>query len=418
MKINIYDYLLSLAERTLDKCLFTVNTQYCTRISNVLVPSGDGFYPSFWVRDCVMMAESGLLDDKLMKEYIEIFATHGQNGGKQIELENGLCIPPYACADHINYDGGTVFFPGIYSDSTNQGTGRFGFYPPYDDNFYFILLVFFYIKKTGDVDILEKRYNDMSLLDHIEKAFLCYGIDDATQLVYSNSEKYTVDWGFCDTIKKTGFLLMPSILRANAAIALSEMFKGDSVKKQFYDAVYNTIKVNILMHFYDYHTGWLYSATEIGKQHDVWVTAYAIYSHILPEDLEIKTAKVLKDSYLDGSATKCGSIRHILLNENFSNTTAWEDAHGREINIYQNGAYWATPTGWYFYALYKHYPETALKLMKDFIEDVEKGKTNGAPYEWFSPEKDKMAGKYYGTSGVLPYTAVKKLGLKNLTICI
>ena len=44
-------------------------------------------------------------------------------------LEHGLVIPPFALPDHINFDGGAVFYPGTYSSGDDQGNGAYGSCP-------------------------------------------------------------------------------------------------------------------------------------------------------------------------------------------------------------------------------------------------------------------------------------------------
>lgn len=70
------------------------------------------------------------MDNGLLKDAIDIIFTHGQNGDRTRLLENGLQVPPYAIADHINFDGAPVFFPGTYRAGEDQGNGSYGFYPP------------------------------------------------------------------------------------------------------------------------------------------------------------------------------------------------------------------------------------------------------------------------------------------------
>ncbi|HPF56637.1 MAG TPA: hypothetical protein PLV03_08870, partial [Clostridiales bacterium] len=56
------DYLKQMASEVLEACTFEQKCDYLreSEIMRIAVPSGDGKYPSFWVRDCAMMAESGL----------------------------------------------------------------------------------------------------------------------------------------------------------------------------------------------------------------------------------------------------------------------------------------------------------------------------------------------------------------------
>jgi len=73
--------LKALAETTIRECTFPKTTHYFGKEEgNVLLPSGDEKYISFWVRDAAMMAESGLVPNEDLKRYIEIIATCGQNG--------------------------------------------------------------------------------------------------------------------------------------------------------------------------------------------------------------------------------------------------------------------------------------------------------------------------------------------------
>ncbi len=227
--MKYFDYLKNLAIAVIDKCTFIKDTEYGGKLA-LLYPSGDEKYPSFWMRDCAMMAESGLIENDFFKKYVEIIAEYGQNSDIQIYLKNGLIVPPFAVADHINLNGKPVFFPGTYSDTADQGNGNYGFYPPFCDNYYFILMTYYYILQSSDTKILENNYNNFKLITRLKKAFEGYNVDRNTELCYSLSDKYTVDWGFTDSVKKSGYLLMPSLLRYNAACAM-EKLTGEYIYK-------------------------------------------------------------------------------------------------------------------------------------------------------------------------------------------
>lgn len=102
------------------------------------------------------------------------------------------------------------------------------------------------------------------MLERLERAFVSYNIDGKTQLCKSNIPDYTVDWGFCDTVIKSGYLLFPSLLRYRAALRLKEMFclMGDTVKAHMYNETLGILKENIVKTFYD-TSGWFLSATNI-----------------------------------------------------------------------------------------------------------------------------------------------------------
>lgn len=405
MDEKIICFLKDLAEKTINECTFLKKVNYFNRETDelMLLPSGDEKYGSFWVRDCAMMAESKLLSNDLLKKYIKIIASNGQNGKETIYLENGLSIPPYAIADHINYDGKPVYFPGTGESGSNQGTGVYGSYPPLCDNYYYIIMTEAYIEQSGDRQILNEKCGEMSIGESLEYAFIGYNIDSDSDLCTSDSEKHTVDWGFVDTVKKSGKLLMSSILRYNAAKILQTMFYDNLQKCEFYKSKAEKIKKNILSEFYDDKTGWFYSATGIGKQYDVWATAYAVFSGIITKN---KTLKALYDAYKNKTAVVDGYVRHILTNNDFSSKTAWE-CSVTEYNTYQNGAYWATPTGWYAYSLYMYNNKT--DILEDFIMHTQHYEKEGAPFEWKNINTTEYSGLNYGTSGVLPYIGAMKI---------
>ena len=173
------------------------------------------------------------------------------------------------------------------------------------------------------------------------------------------------------------------------------------------DKVYLTeaqkIKSAILDTFYDNNTGWFYSATGVGHQYDVWATAYAVYSGITDNK---KTLEALYDGYANRTAVVDGYVRHILTDCDFSTTSAWESTP-TPLGEYQNGAYWATPTGWYAYALYKYNADTA--ILDDFLEHTERYINQGSPFEWIDEKTTKFSGLNYGTSGVLPYIGAARI---------
>ena len=397
--------LKALAVKTIADCTLTKTVSYLGKEEQqgILLPSGDEKYYSFWVRDAAMMAQSGLVSDADLKRYVEIIATCGQNGGETLYLENGLTVPPYALADHINYDGKPVFYPGTYASGNDQGDGTYGTFPPFCDNYYFVLMVRAYMQQSGDRAILDREFGGLTLQDRLEKAFTGYNIDEETGLCVSDSTAHTVDWGFVDQVKKSGKLLMASLLRYNAALALEALIPATG-----YTAIAAQIKEQILATFYDDTTGWFYSATGLCHQHDVWATAFAVFSGITENP---KTLSVLAKAYEDKTAVVDGYVRHILTDEDFSANTAWESTI-TPYQTYQNGAYWSTPTGWYAYALYLH--SGKITILEDFLRHTETYQTMGAPFEWINADTTNFSGLNYGTSGVLPYMGMGKILQKTI----
>ncbi|HOP10017.1 MAG TPA: hypothetical protein PK629_00845 [Oscillospiraceae bacterium] len=394
------DYLKQMASEVLEACTFEQKCDYLreSEIMRIAVPSGDGKYPSFWVRDCAMMAESGLFSREDWKRYIQIIARHGVNGPETKTLANGLSAPPFAVADHINYDGKPVFFPGTYSSGDDQGCGRCGFLPPLCDNYLFLSMAAEYLLKYDDPEVREE------LEALAEPVWNAYCIDAETGLCACDEAKRAVDWGFCDLIVKTGKLLFPSLFRLWAARLLAKALGNPE-----YDRRADNLAIAIRETFFEKETGWLLSATEIGAQPDVWGTACAIcYGVLVGKDAKA-AANALMAAYRSGDAVKDGYIRHVPKSRDFSEDSAWECAPGLAKGNYQNGAWWSTATGWYVYALNTVSPEAARDLMDDFILHTKKHRVGGSPYEFFRDDDGEPSGLNYGTSAALPFTWFKKM---------
>jgi len=125
---------------------------------------------------------------------------------------------------------------------------------------------------------------------------------------------------------------------------------------------------------------------------------------------------MLSEAYVKGSLSFQGNIRHVLVDDDFSENTAWEltvEGHSRK-NCYQNGAYWGTPTGWVCYAIAQIDEKLALKLAKEYIDnlregDFRKGSEFGAPWECLHPDNNYMQNAVYLTTVTCPLAAFYKL---------
>ena len=404
------EFFRTLAEETIQGCLFTKQVQYCgnTREQRVFLPAGDEKYKSFWPVDAIFSSRCGLMTAEMLKDIIDIIFNHGQNGSEMLSLENGLQVPPYAIADHINFDGKPVYFPGTYRSGENQGDGSYGFYPPLNNLYLVTELVDRYISQTGDCKILEKDYHGVPLRQCLKNAFYAdYALDEETQLCWGEEDRYVVDWTYCDQVKKSGLFLVPSVMRAEAAGILAGYFPGESWR---FLAIREQIVTNLVKELFDEETGWFWSAAGRCHQRDVWGTAYAIYSGLLPEAVRNQACDAVCMAYQQGIATAGGYVRHILTTEDYAATSIWERVDS-PYNAYMNGGYWATPSGWFAYALYLRQPELAKQFIQEHINFVKENAEKGAPYEWFNPMTGKQSGLCYGTSGTAVYAAMQKMNL-------
>ena len=407
-------YLKQRAEFILEQCTKVVETSFGGKpnVEPVLVPCGDLKYPSIWIRDCAMNSESELIGKEMMRKHLAIIAAYGQNGDRDLKLANHLTVPAWTIADHVNYNGRPVYFPGTYDDGDDQGDGHFGFYPSHDDNYYFVEFAHTYIRLTGDVGILDEEFSGMTLMDRLQRAWEGYHIDPETQLCSGSEPYFTIDWGFCDMIKKTGLFLFPSLLRFQSAIMLAELCEKTNRqdKAAYYKNKASTLSNNIVKTFFDEPSGWLYSATQIGHQYDVWGTMYAVYIGVLPPEVEQRCVQAIARAYQDGTSIAVfGYVRQIRTCDDKAGS-AWEAlAKDPGYPRYQNGGYWASASGWLFYALAKHDMNLACKCIDEYTEHTQKYADDGAPYEWINTAMTTVEGRYAGTCATLPYIGAKRV---------
>ena len=379
----------------------------------LIMPGGRGGYPAYWVRDFAMSLDSGFITAEEMLNHLRLTA-RSQNGPAARQLKHGQVVPPFAIPDHINFDGGVVFYPGTYSASDDQGNGAYGFLPPVDDHYEFVHIAYCLFRATGKADFLQEQVNGMTLLERLAAAFNAPKTDPQTGLVVTDDAQRAVGFGFCDGIYFTGQMLFPSLLRYRAAGELAELCQalGKAERVNEYRQMQARISQNLAPTFGEPARikGWLMAATKIGRQPDVWGTLYALHlGAIQGADAERATEAVI-----DGARRKTicfeGAVRHVPTDFDASPTSAWEKTVGVPINSYQNGAYWHTPTGWLIEALRRGDANLASQVFNKFIQhlrakDFRLGPGHFAPWECFNSTGYAQNGVYM-TSVTLPWAVL------------
>ncbi len=375
-------------------------------------PGGRDCYPSFWIRDYAMSLESGLISEQ--EQYDMLIFTAGRQADQSWITPNGSLVPAGFIPDHIRIkDGLPVYFPGTY-DYVNQG-GSLWKIPPYDDNFYFIHMAWYHLRESGDYSLLRKEVKGMRLIDRLESAFTSVPEDPANHMVTIERSFQTVDFGFRDIISMTGNICYGSILKFRAARELADLYHRlkDQDKEKEYIQLADVIQRNLVPIFAD-ETGFFKASTGLSSQPDVWATAFAVYAGILDEPARTKACDILADACRNETIAMEGHIRHVPVFDDFSHSTAWEIS-GSEVNTYQNGAFWGTPTGWVCYAVYQVDPGAAVKLAKEYIESLRKtdfrtGLTgHGGPYECIFPPTGYSQNPVYMTTVTCPFAAFRRI---------
>jgi hypothetical protein len=366
----------------------------------VIRPGGRDCYPAVWVRDFVMSLDSNLISDDEQRQHLELFAK-SQNGASERRLNSGAIIPPHAIPDHINFDGGTVFYPGGYSAGEDQGGEPFGVLPPTDDHFDFIHL--------------GHRVGANDHADRFVRAFDAVESDPATGGMVTTSEaKRAVGFGFCDTVHLTGAMLYPSLLRHRAATELAELVPA---RRDEFLRIARDIQAHLVPVFSDPEGkhGWLFAATKLGRQPDVWGTLLALHHGVLPEDFARRARTIVADALKRGTIALEGGVRHVPTDFDVSKESSWEKVvPGVAINTYQNGAYWHTPTGWLISALLPNQPDLAKQVFAEYIahlrqNDFHRGGEFGGPWECFFRDGRHRQNAVYMCSVTTPLGVIEQL---------
>jgi hypothetical protein len=367
----------------------------------LLRPGGREAYPAFWIRDYAMSLDCGIIPASEQRHMLIHTAAHQQD--EPVELKTGSVLPPGSVPDHISFDGKPIFFPGILDDYEKQGGPRWGKLPSLDDQFFFIHMAAEYVRQTQDQAILTEVVDGLPLFARLEAAYRMppsreYG------LVYTTEDERGVNFGFFDTTVHTGDLLFASLLKWRAALQLADL-AGDSEQAKAYRADVDRIAKAIDETFVR-EDGWLRASTGTSGQPDVWGTAFAVHLGILNAERELAAAKTLAQAYDAGTIAWHGQIRHVPTDLDFSEESAWERSYAAK-NTYQNGAYWATPTGWVCAAIAKVDEAAARRLAGEYIAalregDFRKGDTFGSPWECVHPENNHRQNPVYMTSASLP----------------
>lgn len=407
--------LHAIAQQVLDASLVRPNSSIPgvgpnTTGFGLRVPGGtQTYYPAFWIRDAAMMLGNNFVSDEEVQGWIKVIASTqpGENG---LRFPHGLIIPPFSIPDHITLSGQACWYPGAY---TNQGFGDFGFLPPADDAYFFVQMVWEQTRLAKNLNFYHSKvksgWGDQLVSEVAKRAFDSVEVDPNTGLVLCHPEKgqTRVDWGFCDSIHKSGLCLMPSLLRLQSAQRLQKLAQEDHNKdlSERYHSIASRIQSGIAGHLVQLTNNgdtFLLSATQLGRKEDVWGEALAVWLHALKPATEKLVAMHLVNLYRSGEIAEEGQVRHLPKTGAFGGY--WEQALSGP-DTYQNGGYWATATGWLIAALAKVDRRAANKLFGEYMESLELRQKDGAPFEWINPStKSYINGKYGSSVGWVAIT--------------
>lgn len=371
-----------------------------------VTPGGD--YPSLWVRDFSMSAGCGLLDLRTIEAHLRLIASV-QNRASDRKLASGAVVPAFAIPDHIRYDGQPVFYPGTYSSGDDQGGEPWGVLPPVDDHYEFVHIAYALWRAKGTVDWLDDQ-----LWTSLTRALEAPSSDPETGCVVTHTGRRAVGFGFCDAIVLTGSLLFATLLRYRALGEMVELCRAlnRTESLETWRRQRRLIENHLASTFLE--DGWLLAATGIGKQPDVWGSAFAVHLGAIRGATKREVAERLASATKRGTISWKGAVRHVPTDRDYSPTSAWEKTAGVALNRYQNGAYWHVATGWLVSALITVDRPLArsvvVKMLDHFREgDFRRGFNTGAPWECLHPAGDYRQNRVYMASVTLPLEVLQAL---------
>ena len=394
------------------------------------VPGGNMGYPAFWVRDAAMMLGADLISAAELKGWITLIARTIR--GADWNVRDAVVVPAFFVPDHINFDGSACFYPGSYESGDKQGGPPWGKFPPLDDNFYFIDMVYQHWRLTQDRSFLRAPIHtasgELPLIDLCDRVFRAVHptFPDSLATAGDIDTDNAKDWGFCDSVFKSGSLLFPSILRSIAARRLAELLSAtgdDSLANQRgMDAGRTSLSIGwtFLQPRHDESKSttseaWLHSATRVGNQPDVWGSAFAVASRVIQDEAAARVSRALVRAFREKTAVRDGLVRHILTTDT-TNNAGWEKSVS-PVGEYQNGGYWSTPSGWYIAAMYVTDPAAARDMARDLVRTLrswlrDDGTTRA--WEWTNPDTGRQANEFYAASVALPWITLKNANLLHL----
>lgn len=218
-----------------------------------------------------------------------------------------------------------------------------------------------------------------------------------TGCVWSDPADPSVDYGFTDTVKKTGDCAYGTALLAWAYKMMGEMAGDgsyDTLRQDTEDGL-ATLRQG---------SGWYAgSSGNNAAKDDVWATALIVAEDLAPYADRVVSAQTITDAYLNGTMTaegwvsditQFGLVRHLPTGQYWAGTTTPTDT-------YQNGGYWLTPLWDCVRAVKLVDPTTALAWATEAMQQIEdefttQGDWLEVPYEWH---------RFPGGVGALGYSA-------------
>ena len=328
-------------------------------------------YEAFWLRDYAYTLEGSIssYSDIELVNACKLFARGIREDG--------------AGVDCIKFDGTRIYKPGFGTMGKNQVA---------DGSQFTVDVAWLTYEQTKDKQLLE------SIIDDLIKTMNAIPRNPETRLVHiiPGKEQERCPYGFTDTIGKQGDLLFCSLLYVQASRRLAALLQhlGRANESRQWEEDSKLVTANIQSAFWDDQMGLYRAATVRCREHDIWGSAFATYLGVADDRQATAIATYFKNHYQE--IVQKGQIRHV------PGGIYWEQALCQP-DTYQNGAFWATPTGWFTYTLDRVDSKLAEQTVIDMVADF---KMNGAN-EWIFGETYRLPD--YLASAALPLSGIRAM---------
>lgn len=293
-------------------------------------PDGSAHYTALWCRDFAYMAE-----------YAGDLLPNGHVGNCMEYLIKGTRREDGWICDWRNVNGESSFSP---AGGANLDNGPF-----------LVFAMDAWLSRQPE-EVAGKAFGKWRGV--AARGLTCLPLSDSG-LIWNDPASPHSPYGFTDCVCKTGELFFESVLlwRACRMMAKWSRITGYSKDADAFSKMADDIVVS-LPKLCDEKTGMYYAATLDCRQIDIWGSAYAAYSGLLPES-EITA---VADYFITNHDTLVmkGQVRHLPHGE------LWNRMLIKiEDGEYQNGAYWATPSGWVAWTIAQRNEDLAINMLAD-----------------------------------------------------
>lgn len=327
-------------------------------------------YEAFWLRDYVYTLDGSIeaYSDKELIDACRLFVRSLRSDG--------------AAVDCVGFDGTPVYMPGY---------GTMGKNPVADGSQFTVAVVWHTYQRTKDARILQES------IEPLIKAMNAVPRNPHNGLVHikAGEEWDRCPYGFTDTVHKQGDVLFCSLLYVQASRQFSDLlnYAGRTTDAESWRNEAQRVADGIRQAFWDSGVGLFRAATICCREHDIWGSAFAVYLGVADDEQAAAIAAYFKENY--ARIVHKGQIRHL------PGGVYWEKGCTRDT--YQNGGFWATPTGWFVYTLDLADPALADRTVTDMVQDFQAG---GA-CEWVFETERRLPN--YLASASLPLAGIRAM---------